>query len=165
MEEKKFVSDTNGRQGFTFGIMEGTILLMGLMLGLSVTGNRAITVLALLVTALADALANASGFHVSQETEKHHDKKEVLASTIYCFLATFFVMAVLATPILFFENFSNAIIVSSTAAIIILGALGAFVAKQRNESMLRLALKYIFMGILAAVVCYFLGEFAEKIIK
>jgi VIT1/CCC1 family predicted Fe2+/Mn2+ transporter len=155
---------SNGLQGFTFGIMEGTILLMGLMLGLSVTGNKAITVLALLVTALSDAFANSAGFHVSQETEKHHSSKEVWASTIYCFAATFLVMAFLVIPILVFENYQESIIVSSALAIIVLGTLGVFVARSRNESALHTAIEYILMGVSVAIICYFLGAFAESII-
>ncbi len=164
MVDKFFVSDTKGKQGFTFGIMEGTILLMGLMLGMSVTNNREITVIALLVTALADAFANSAGFHVSQETETHHAKSEVLASTIYCFAATFLAMAFLVIPILVFADYSFAIMVSSALAIMILGALGVYVARQRKESAWKTALEYILIGVGVAIVSYFLGEFAETLI-
>lgn len=162
---EKTVFKQKGIQGLTFGIMEGTILLMGVMLGLQVTKSRTITVIALLVTALADAFANSAGFHVSQETEIHHGKKEVWISTVYCFASTFFIMALLVVPILVFENYGNAVIVSSIVAIFVLGLLGVFVARQRNESALWTAIEYIAIGLVAAIVCFYLGEFAEIIIR
>lgn len=162
--KKQTVCETKGEQGIAFGVMEGTILLLGLMLGLSVTNNREVTVIALLVTALADALANAAGLHVSQEAEGHHDEKEVLASTVYCFAATFLVMVFLAVPIILFENYSNAIIVSSALAIIILGALGFFVARKRKETAWKIAFEYIFMGVGIATVSYFLGAIVGLLI-
>lgn len=162
--KKQKARETNGKQGLAFGVMEGTILQLGLMLGLSVTNNREVTVIALLVTALADALANAAGLHVSQEAEGHHDKKEVLKSTVYCFASTFLVMAFLATPIFLFDNYSNAIIVSSTLAIIILGTLGFFVARKRNETVWKISLEYILMGAGVAIVSYLLGESVKYLI-
>jgi len=162
--EKKRVSQTNGEQGIAFGIMEGTILIWGLMLGLSVTQNRGITVIALLVTALADALANAAGLHVSQESEGHHDEKEVMKSTIYCFAATFLVMAFLAVPIILFESYSSAIMTSSALSVIILGALGYFVAKKRKETVWKISLEYILMGVGVAIVSYALGAIVETLV-
>lgn len=162
--KKKNVSNAGGIQGLTFGIMEGTILLLGLMLGMSVTNNRAITALALMVTAFADALANSAGFHVSQETESK-ERKEVWASTIYCFAATLLVMGLLVIPILVFENFSTAILVSSGLAIIVLGLLGTYVAGKQREPAWKISLEYIAMGLLVAVVSYLLGNFAETIIQ
>lgn len=164
MPEEKRLSETNGMQGLAFGIMEGTILLMGLMLGLSVTKSRTVTLIALLVTALADSFANSAGFHVSQEAEAHHKKREVWASTIFCFIGTFSVMSLLAAPIMFFKSYSNAIAISSAIAIVILGSLGVFVARHRHESALATALEYISIGVFVAVVCFFLGEFAESVI-
>ncbi|GAH84653.1 unnamed protein product, partial [marine sediment metagenome] len=59
---KKMITVREGLQGATFGMMEGVIVALGILMGLSATGNRLILLVGIITCGLADALGNAAGF-------------------------------------------------------------------------------------------------------
>jgi len=149
-----------GMQGTTFGIMDGIITVLGVMWGLSVTKNKFILIIGILTAGLADSFANAAGMHVSQETETSYKRKEVWKSTIFCFISTFLVAAVLTSPLILF-SIDISIIISGITAIIILIALGYLVAKLSKKKPLHLIIEYTIMGIVVSAVCFGLGNIIE----
>ena len=72
-------------------------------MGLSATNNRLILLVGIITCGLADALGNAAGFHVSEETEEYHTRREVWKSTILCFLSTMIVFVILASFVFGFK--------------------------------------------------------------
>jgi len=49
-----------GLQGFTFGMMDGIITALGILMGLSALENRSVVLIGVLVAGLADSFANAA---------------------------------------------------------------------------------------------------------
>ena len=82
------VRRAEGLQGLFLGTMDGVIHALSIITGLHVLGSKALVFLGLLVAGLADALANAVGFHVQEESERLHTRAEVWKGTVLCFLAT-----------------------------------------------------------------------------
>ncbi len=149
--------DKEGIQGATFGVMEATIMMLGVMTGLSVTGNKFIVAIGLLTAGLADAIANAVGFHVSEETETFHTKREVWKSMLYAFLGTLVTITIMALPVIFLQ-LKQAVVTTWVIGIIILMILGYSVSKiAKREKPLALMLEYTAFGVFAAVLCYALG--------
>ncbi len=146
-----------GIQGATFGIMEGIIMVLGTIMGLSATGNNLVVLIGILTAGLADSFANSAGFYVSEETETYHTKKEIWKSTILCFLGTLGVVVILSIPILLF-SLKNAIIISEILGLLILGILGYFVSTISKQTAGKLILKYIIIGMFVSLVCFGLGE-------
>jgi VIT1/CCC1 family predicted Fe2+/Mn2+ transporter len=154
----------DGFQGISFGIMDGIITVLGVMMGLSATSNSRIVFIGILAAGIADAFANAAGFYASEETENIHSKKEVWNATILCFIATLMVMVVLVLPLLFFD-ISYAIVVSEILGIVMLVFLGYFVSNvARKGSAWRTILEYVVIGLAVSFVCYILGQFASTFI-
>lgn len=145
-----------GIQGATFGIMDGIITILGVMWGLSVTHSKFILVIGILTAGIADSFANAAGMHVSQETEIKK-KKEVRKSTIFCFISTLLIAAILTSPLIFF-SVNTAVMLAGLIAIIILIALGYFVAKLSKRKPFSLITEYTLMGIIISIVCFGLGS-------
>ena len=154
MRHKKY----DGTQGMTFGAMDAIINVIGILIGLGVVGNKTTVILGLLVAGIANSFGNAAGFHVSEETEGIHTRKEVWMSTIQAFMGTFSVTFLLLIPPLFLELFTG-IAISVIMGIGLLMGLGFYVSKRFKEKMspLHLAFEYTMIGIAVIIVSYILG--------
>ena len=148
---------TNGLQGATFGVMEGIIMVLGVMVGLSASADKSLVLIGMLVAGVADAFANAAAFHVSEETEPYHTQKEIRKSTIYCFLGTFAAVVILSLPF-FFLRLLPAAIISGILGLICLVLVGIAVSKiNKKYKTLHLVVEYVITGIVVAVVSYIIG--------
>jgi VIT1/CCC1 family predicted Fe2+/Mn2+ transporter len=148
-----------GYQGIAFGIMDGVITALGILMGLSAFQNRLILFLGVIITGIADAFANAAGMHVSQEAEKLHGKHEVWKTTLYTFFSTISVFVILATPLLFIQ-FSQAIFVSWVIGILLLVWLGFFVSEGKNR--LKIISEYVAIGIAISLISFFIANYAKN---
>jgi len=147
----------HGYQGITFGVMEAAIMMIGVMLGLSVTKDKFVIILGVLVAGVADSLANAAAFHVSEETEIFHKRKEVLKSTFFCFLGTLVTVVVLLLPMVFLQ-LEKAIIAAIIIGVLIMILLGVFVSRMNKKFVgYKLAFEYLVIGALTVIICYLLG--------
>jgi len=65
-------------KGVGFGLTSGVITTLGIIVGLYTGTHSKLAVLAgMIVLALADALSDAMGIHISEEAEGEHTAKEV----------------------------------------------------------------------------------------
>ena len=152
-----------GYQGATFGVMEGIIMALGLIMGLSSMDSRAAIIAGIFAAAFADAFANAAGIHVSQETESHHTRREVWKSTVFCFFTTITVILMLSVPV-FFMPISQAILVSGLIGVLILTFLGYYVGGIRKKNRISIILEYVLIGIIVSIICYYLGSIVTGIV-
>ena len=68
--------------GFNFGLTSGIITTLGLMVGLHAsTHSKLVVIGGILTIAIADALSDAIGIHIAEESENKHTAKEVWEST------------------------------------------------------------------------------------
>lgn len=64
------------KTGFSFGTTSGVITTLGLMVGLHAGPHSKLAVIGGVLT-IADALSDAMGIHVAEESENTHTKREV----------------------------------------------------------------------------------------
>jgi hypothetical protein len=150
----------DGAQGMTFGAMDAIINVIGILIGLGVVGSKTTVILGILVAGIANSFGNAAGFHVSEETEGIHTRKEVWMSTIQAFIGTFAVTFLLLLPPLLLDLVTG-IIVSVVMGISLLLGMGVFVGrrmKTKGTGMLHLAFEYTVIGLLVIAVSYILGN-------
>lgn len=152
-----------GIHGAMFGLMDGIVTVIGIILGISALGDQRLLILAAIAGALADSMANAAGIHVGTETSKRFPKKSVMISTIYAFASTFIAAALLIIPH-FLLGLQQAILASLVIAIIMLGAMGVFVAHYRNRNPVLIALEYIAIGLFVSFVTYISGMLFVSIV-
>lgn len=156
----------HGLQGMTFGMMDAIINVVGIIIGLSVIGNKLTVFVAILVAGIANSLGNAAGFHVSEETEGIHTRKEVWKSTVLTFLGTFLVTMLLLIPLLFLD-LTGAVFSSVSIGVFLLVLLGFIVSRCLNynrRKTLKLMVEYLLMGIVVIIVAYYLGIFASNLV-
>jgi hypothetical protein len=159
--------ENHGIQGMTFGAMDAIINVLGIVVGLGVIGDRVIVVVGLLVAGIANSLGNAAGFHVSEETEGIHTRKEVWLSTMLSFIGTFAVTIILLLPLLFF-GLSQAMIISILGGVLIIVLMGMFNSRQqghgRKEAM-SLIFEYLALAFVVIIIAYYLGMFASSMLN
>lgn len=152
----------HGLQGATFGIMGGIIMVLGVMIGLSASADRFIVLVGMLVAGVADAFSNAAAFHVNEETEPYHSKKEVRKSTAYSFLGTFGAVFLLAVPF-FFLSLLPAAITSGVLGVIMLILVGIIVSKLNPKfKASHLVWEYSITGVIVAIVSYIIGVLMQN---
>ena len=146
------------RKGFSFGLTSGIITTLGLIVGLhSSTNSSTIIIGGVLVIAIADALSDALGIHVSEESENKHSAMEVWESTVATFVSKFIFALTFIVPFLLF-SLSLAIIVSVIWGLSLIMAFSLYMAKQQNTKPFRVVLEHLVIAIFVIVVTHYVGN-------
>src|SRR3989337_574326 len=88
--------------GLSFGLTSGIITTLGLIVGLNAgTGSRLTVIGGILTIAIADAMSDALGIHISEEAERRNTAREIWESTISTFITKFAFAITFIVPILF----------------------------------------------------------------
>ncbi len=165
-------------ESVAFGLTDGIICFLGLIVGVAVsTGSSRFVLIACIVGGIADAMGNSIGFFVSQATERAvqmkeaeegenhhiHSKREVMMSGVFSFLATMVVLVFLLFPFTFLVIW-NAATMSFIVGTILAFLLGMYIGKLGNENIYKSGIKYTLITILGAVISYIVGELLRIII-
>lgn len=151
------------RKGFSFGLTSGIITTLGLVVGLySNTGSKTVILSGILVIALADAMSDSLGMHISQEVEKSNSHKEIWESTIATFLAKFLIVLTFAIPLLLLR-LPLAILVCLVWGISLLIIFNYFLAKQRKIKPYKVILEHLGIAFFVILVTYFVGNLTERL--
>ena len=93
------------RKGLGFGLTSGIITTLGLIIGLySSTNSKAVVLAGILVIAIADALSDGFGVHISEESgSKSTTTKEIWESTVSIAASKFIFALTFLIPLLTLE--------------------------------------------------------------
>ena len=150
------------RVGLGFGLTSGVITTLGLMIGLAVgSESKAIVLAGILTIAIADALSDALGVHISKEAEGD-DHDEVWKATGWTFLFKFLVALSFVIPIVSLDLI-NAIQVSILYAFALLGTFSYFLAKWNKESPFKVITEHILITFVVIVLSYFVGSWINTV--
>ncbi|ODS35937.1 MAG: hypothetical protein A7316_10545 [Candidatus Altiarchaeales archaeon WOR_SM1_86-2] len=146
------------KKGFSFGLTSGVITTLGLMVGLHSSTHSALVVIGgILVIAIADALSDALGVHISEEYENQHTTKEIWAATITTFLSKGIFALTFIIPVLLFQ-LSTAIIVGIIWGLSLITIFSFYMAKQQGVKPYRVVMEHLVIAILVIVVTHYIGE-------
>lgn len=146
------------KKGLGFGLTSGIITTLGMMVGLeSGTKSKMVVIGGVLVIAIADAMSDALGIHISEEVEAHHPPKEVWHATIVTFLAKFFFALTFVIPILIF-NITTAVIISVVWGLSILTIFSWVMAKKQQASPFEVTGEHLLIAALVVFITHYLGD-------
>jgi VIT1/CCC1 family predicted Fe2+/Mn2+ transporter len=146
------------RKGFSFGLTSGIITTLGLTVGLhSSTHSNLVVIGGILVIAIADAMSDALGIHVSVESENKHSTKEIWESTIATFLSKFVFALTFIIPVLFLQ-LSTAIIICVIWGLSLIAIFSYYMAKQQNIKPYRAILEHLLIAIIVIVITHYVGD-------
>ena len=139
-----------------FGIMDGIITLLGILLAMfAINADQHTIIVAAIATAIADSTANAAGYHASEEAAngaKGHSA--AMRSSALCFVATFIAMIIPLVPIILLQPPSS-IYLSAVIGLLMLFSLGKYVKDWK------VGIEYLAIGVIAGVICYAVGIFVK----
>ena len=150
------------RAGFSFGLTSAVITTLGLMVGLnSGTHSRFVVIGGILTIAVADALSDAIGIHVSEEAEDRHTTREIWESTLATFLSKFVFALTFIIPLLLF-NLSVAVIVNILWGLFLLGIFSFQIAMEQKRDPWRIIVEHVIIALAVIIIAHYVGVWIEK---
>ena len=156
-----------GFQGTAFGIMDGMITILGVVIGISqVTNSSTLVVVSGLVAGVANAFGNSIGFYASELAERgEHIREntpvapstEVYMSTVNSFISSLLAMLVPILPFVFLPSM-QAMTVAVLVAMVVLFALGSYVGHLSGLNRFRLGLRYVILGLIGSGLSFLVGD-------
>jgi VIT1/CCC1 family predicted Fe2+/Mn2+ transporter len=149
--------------GFSFGLTSGIITTLGLMVGLNASTNSKLVVIGGIVTiAVADALSDAMGIHISEESENKHTEREVWESTVTTFLSKFVFSSLFIIPVLLLE-LSQAIPLSIALGLFLILILSYFIGKDRPTPTWRIITEHLVITVVVIGVTQGIGQWISVV--
>jgi len=147
------------KRGLSFGLTSGVITTLGLIVGLdSSTHSKIIILGGILTIAIADALSDALGMHVSEESEKWPSEKQVWEATFFTFLFKLIFALTFIIPVLIFE-LSTAVRVSIMWGLFLLAIFSVYIARERKMKTSYVIAEHLIIAIVVIVVTHYVGYF------
>ncbi len=144
--------------GFSFGLVSGIITTLGLIVGLhSSTHSRIFVIGGILVIAIADALSDAMGIHISEEAEDKHSPGEIWESTISTFMSKFVFALTFLLPILVFE-LNTAIIICILWGLFLITMFSIYLARSQQRKVSHIVFEHLVLAIVVIVLTHYVGD-------
>jgi VIT1/CCC1 family predicted Fe2+/Mn2+ transporter len=148
------------QNGISFGVTSGIITTLGLMVGLeSSTNSRLAVIGGVLVIAIADALSDAFGMHMSKESEKKSNRL-IWESTFSTFFSKLIIALTFIVPVLMFR-LNIAIVVSVIWGLFLLCILSLRIARSKRVNPGPVMTEHIAIAIFVVIVSYLVGIFVS----
>lgn len=153
------------KTGFSFGLTSGIITTLGLIVGLNSSTHSKIVILGgILTIAIADALSDALGIHISEESENKHTEKEIWEATIATFLAKFIFALTFAIPIMILP-LHFAIIVCIIWGFSLIGIFSYNMSKEQNEKPYKIVFEHLVIAFVVIILTHYIGDFIDSIFR
>lgn len=150
------------KSGLSFGLTSGVITTLGLIVGLnSGTHSRLAIIGGVLVIAIADALSDALGMHLSKESEESN-RGHIWEATIATFFSKLVIALTFIVPILTLD-LGKAIIASILWGIFLLTTLSYKIAKTRKENIKKAISEHLIIATIVIVLSYLVGVFVSNV--
>jgi len=152
-----FLKSDGARTGLFFGATSGVITTIGLIVGLN-SGTRSLTAVlgGILVIAVADAMSDALGIHLAEESDPDTTHGHVWSATIMTFITKFVFSISFAVPLLLLP-LSTAVIASVAWGMLVIVVLSYFLARSQDESPLAIIGEHVAIAILVVVFSHYIG--------
>ncbi len=161
--ENDIIKKHSVKIGLSFGTTSGIITTLGLIVGLnSSTHSKLVVIGGILTIAIADAMSDALGIHVSEESENKHSAKEIWQSTIATFLSKFVFAVSFIVPVLLLP-LETAIIVSIIWGLLILGAFSSYIAKGEKVKPWKVVIEHLIIAVVVIIITYYVGNLIGRI--
>jgi predicted membrane protein (TIGR00267 family) len=160
-------------EGVAFGLADGLIMCLGLIIGVAeATSQTNLVLITGIIGGFANAFGNSIGFFMSQsaeralqirETTDHgtntriHSKQEVLVNSVFAFASTIAATLVLLSPFACFEM-TAAVILTFIIGTVMAFALGSYIGKTSHENPFKAGGKYALLAILGAVISHYIAD-------
>lgn len=152
---------TSWKTGISFGLTSGVITTLGLMVGLhSGTHSRAVVISGILTIAIADAMSDALGIHVSEESKNSVPVSQVWEATLATFAAKFVVSATFVVPVLI-SPLDQAIVISIVWGLFLLTVLSFFIARAQTIAPWKVIGEHLLIALCVVAMTHAVGDWVN----
>ena len=145
------------RKGVGFGLTSGIITTLGLIVGLNSSTHSAFIVIGgILLIAIADALSDAMGIHVSEESAIKYSPEEIWEATFATFFSKLIFASTFIVPVLLLP-LSLAMVVSVVWGMFLISVFSYYVATKEKEEPYKVVLEHLAITALVVVITHNLG--------
>ena len=156
--------DITKQQGIAFGTMDGVVNVLGVLLSLSIaTGSKTAVITGVLAAGLANALANSSGFYVSEETTGLYTERQIIFATITAFLSSFGSALLVLLPTFIFD-LTAGLWSGFFIGIIMLFVIGYAFSYADKRRAIIIGIKYVSIGLIVSAIGFTLGLIVDRFI-
>ncbi|NOS79484.1 MAG: hypothetical protein HOP35_16225 [Nitrospira sp.] len=156
---------TSWKTGISFGLTSGVITTLGLMVGLhSGTHSRAIVIGGILTIAIADAMSDALGIHVSEESKNSVPVSQVWEATLATFAAKFVVSATFVVPVLI-SPLDQAIVISIVWGLFLLTVLSFFIARAQTIAPWKVIGEHLLIALCVVAMTHVVGDWVNGLVE
>ena len=150
------------KSGLSFGLTSGVITTLGLMVGLhSGTHSRTVVIGGIVTIAVADALSDALGIHIAEESKNNGNVSEIWESTIATFVAKFLIAMTFVAPVLLLP-LEAAITVSVGWGLTLLTVLSYFLARAQQIQAWKVIVEHVVIGVSVVVITHYVGDWVHS---
>ncbi|HXF92614.1 MAG TPA: hypothetical protein VNK46_07635 [Nitrospiraceae bacterium] len=150
------------KTGFSFGLTSGVITTLGLMVGLhSGTQSKSVVIGGILTIAVADALSDALGIHISEESKNSGTPLEIWESTIATFAAKFVIAMTFAVPV-FLLPLQLAVGISVAWGLFLLTLLSVALARAQRIAPWKVIGEHLLIGLCVVAITHYLGGWIRE---
>lgn len=151
------------RTGASFGLTSGVLTTLGLIVGLhSGTHSRAAIIGGVLTIAVADALSDALGIHIHEESEGEHSPREIWVSTVATLVTKFAMAASFLLPLVTLQ-LSHAIVASIIWGAIVITLISFFLARDQRRHSAKVISEHLGIAALVVVLTHLVGDWAARL--
>ncbi|MFP3985086.1 MAG: VIT1/CCC1 transporter family protein [Candidatus Bathyarchaeia archaeon] len=166
-------------EGFAFGLADGLIMCLGLIIGVAeATSQTQLVLITGIIGGFANAFGNSIGFFMSQSAERAlqiheatehgsntriHSKKEVIINSFFAFTSTIAATLILVAPFTCFAM-SHVVILTFIIGTAMAFVLGSYVGKTSRENPYKTGTKYALLAIIGAIISHYVASLIKLFI-
>lgn len=151
------------KRGFAFGITSGVITTLGLIVGLNSSTHSLLAIIGgILTIAVADALSDAIGVHVSEESNEKNSEKSIWEATGMTFITKLLMSASFIIPFLLFK-IEVALWISIIYGLVIISIFSYKLAIHHHKKPFRTIIEHIVIVILVIFLTNLIGNYLSKL--
>jgi len=151
--------------GLSFGLTSGVITTLGLIVGLHAgTHSRAVVLSGITTIAVADALSDALGIHLSEESKNSGNVRHVWESTAATLVVKFgialtFLLPVLSLPL------QPAMVASLLWGLFLLTGLSYALARVQGIAPWKVIGEHVVIAVCVVVISHYVGDRVQSILN
>ncbi|MFB6075541.1 MAG: hypothetical protein ABEK17_00190 [Candidatus Aenigmatarchaeota archaeon] len=152
------------KTGLSFGLTSAVITTLGLMVGLnSGTHSRTVVLGGILTIAIADALSDSLGIHISEESEGKHTHKQIWTSTLTTFLTKFSISMSFILPVLFL-SLTDAVFTSLIWGFSLLILFSYYIGRGEKIETWKVILEHVSIGLIVVLITHYTGMWISSVL-
>ncbi len=149
-------------KGVGFGLTSGVITTLGIVVGLhSGTQSKLAVLVGIVVIAIADALSDATGIHISEEAENEHSTKEIWESSLFTFSSKLFIALSFLIPVMLLDSITS-IFASIGWGLFLISIFSFSMARSQEQSPWKVIGEHVLIVILVVILAHILGDLIHE---